>query len=236
MPRLIPFPQGVKFTSRVPTAGPRSVSAVANEGVTGFIQTVQNLSGLWQWQFTFAPTVYADARAYRGFITAMHSGSNAARIPFRDPDLRFEDMGLTYSREDRRKGFPWSDGEYWSDGFGWSPNFGFVSVRRAAAKEDTVVALVNETWCRRLNVGDRIGFGPSHFGLYEITEVYPDDGFRIWPPLRKALTTDSYATLEPTMVMKLSPQQSAVPVRGVYATEAATISLIEIEDADVRSF
>lgn len=235
MPRIIPWPLGLKFTSRTPLTGPRVSGGSGRETLTGFTQTVASPFGAWRWQFTFPPMRGVMARRYRGMVTALHGGANAVRVPFRDPDgLTFAEAGTTITVQQEQAGLSWSNTLPWSNGMNWQVSKPLVAVAAAAAKGASVVTLANQFWRNNLGYGDQIGFMPYHFGLYVITEVIGGGQFRIWPPLRAPLITSSYATLEPTLVMRLESESAAPIARGVQVMEAPTITLTEITDDVVR--
>lgn len=237
MPRLVPMPVGLRVTSRAPLSGPRSASSGSTESLTGFVQTVASPFGLWRWQFTYTQMVKAEARRFRGWIVSLHGGANATRVTFKDPDeMGRAEQGVTMTPAEERGGVSWSNGATWSNGLGWSNSPPLVAVSAAAAKGDSIVTLADEFWRDSLNYGDQIGFGPYYFGMHVITEVLDGGQFRIWPPLRAALTTDSWATLRPVMCMRLESESSATLARGIMATEASTVTLTEVLDENVRDF
>lgn len=235
MPRLIPFPAGVRVTSRTVLAGPRTISAAFNEGMTGYVQTVQSLAGLWRLQFTFTPMFGAEAIAYRGFITALHGGANATRISIRDPDLTYASMAANTDGAHPKRGRSFSNGFWFTNGYGTKPAFDFVYLAQNQVKGDTTVVLANTGWANSVIPGHRFGFSPFYFGMHEVTEILSPRTFRIWPPLRSNLYTSNYAHLEPVMVMRPDPTQFAPPGRGISATEPATLTLTEVEDNDARA-
>lgn len=237
MPRLVPIPVGLKVTSRAPVSGPRSASSGATESLTGFTQTVASPFGLWRWQFTYTQMIKAEARRFRGWIVSLHGGANGTRVTFKDPDeMTRTEQGVTMTPEQERGGMTWSNGESWSNGMGWSCPPPLVGVAAAAAKDATTISLVDEFWRDSLDYGDQIGFGPYYFGLHVVTEVLGSGQFRIWPPLRAALTTANWATLRPVMVMRLEGEGSATLARGIMATEVSTVTLTEVTDENVRDF
>lgn len=237
MPRLIQMPHGLRYTSRVPLTGPRAAGSAATESLTGFTQTVSSPFGLWRWQFSFTAMNKIEARRYRGFVTALHGGANATRVTFRDPDIMTHaEAGLSATADQIRRGIPFSTGVGLSTGVNLRCSFPRVAVAFASARYVDTVTLADEFWRDALNIGDQIGFGPAYFGLHVITEVIGAGEFRIWPPLRKSLTATSYATLSPVMVMRLESEGAAQMARGISVMEAPTITLTEVEDADVRAF
>lgn len=92
---------------------------------------------------------------------------------------------------------PWGNGEPWSNGQNWELTAPNVQLAEAAYFDSTIILLQDDAWGHRLGMGDYLGFFPLHFGLYTITEEFGDGEYRIWPPLRKALTSDDFATLYP---------------------------------------
>ncbi|WLR92182.1 hypothetical protein [Shinella zoogloeoides] len=125
---------------------------------------------------------------------------------------------------------PWGNGENWGV---TAPN---VSLAAPAALDATIIRLTDMFWGHRLQVGDYLGFFPYHFGLYTVTEERRDGEYRIWPPLRRALTADDFATLYPVMAMRLEAEDAASAARGVAYAEEATVTLIEVFDYDVRDY
>lgn len=237
MPRLVEMPLGLRVTMRAPLTGPRSAGGGATESLTGFAQTVASPFGLWRWQFSFTAMHKAEARRYRGFITSLHGGANATRVTFRDPDaMSFAEAGLTVTADQARNGMTWSNGMPWSNGAGFRVTYPHVALAATAAQGDDTVELADEFWRDAIGVGDQIGFVPLYLGMHVVTEVIGGGAFRVWPPLRAGLTPANKATLEPVMVMRLESEASAGIARGISAMEAPTITLTEIEDADVRLF
>ncbi|MGH6805389.1 MAG: hypothetical protein ACREEJ_00810 [Ensifer adhaerens] len=146
------------------------------------------------------------------------------------------EAGLSASPSQERFGMPWGNGEAWSNGQNWELTAPNVGVAAAASLDATIIRLTGSFWGHRLQPGDYLGFFPMHFGLYTVTEERGDGEYRIWPPLRKALTTGDYATLYPVMAMRLESEDAASAVRGVGFAEEATVTLVEVFDYDVRDY
>jgi hypothetical protein len=170
-------------------------------------------------------------------MTALHGGANAVKFTWDDPDgLTYAQMGLNITERAGAAGVPWSNNKPWSNGKNWEIGaVGNVSVSAAAAYKATTITLANEAWRNNLGVGDHIGFFPMHYGLYVITEVIGGGQFRIWPPLRKALTTDNYCHLRPVIVMRLLGENAAPTNRGLSYIETPSASFVEVEHRHVVS-
>lgn len=236
MPRLIDWPSGLQWTSREPLTGPRSVKSGSSESVTGWVQTFGSPFGLWRWSYSFSPLRGTAFRAYRGLVVALHGGPNAVRLPFCDPDgLSWKAMGVEPDGQ-LGAGIPWSNGMPWSNGRPWQIGRPTVAVAQAAANGDSIVYLADEWWGYGLGVGDMIGFAPFHFGVYFVTEVIEPGRYRIWPPLRRALATSDEATLTPVLAMRLESEGAANAGRGIVSADGLAMTLVEIEDADVRDY
>lgn len=69
-----------------------------------------------------------------------------------------------------------------------------------------------------------------------VTEVIGLGTYRIWPPLRKALTTDDFATLKPVLAMRLESEEAATAARDASFISKATMTLVEVLDYDVRDY
>lgn len=242
MGRLLSWPHGLAIVERSPLTGPRTVGAASTESITGFVQTSASAFGAWRWQFTVRPMRGVLFRRYRGMVTALHGGANAVRVPFCDPDrISWEEAGVEATYAELHNGVPWSNGLPWSNGENWSVGLPTEEVAVAAALGDSFVTLSGAYWGHALGVGDWLGF--DHFGLYVITEVVAQNTgspatseYRIWPPLRRALTISSYATLEPVMAMRLEGEAAATATRGRVMAEGNTLTMVEVEDEIVRAY
>jgi hypothetical protein len=232
MARLLQWPDGVLLTKMQPLSGPRTVGATSNESITGYIQTVASAFGLWKWQFTIPLVRDRSLRRLRGLITALHGGANAVRFTFEDPDRSSQESGLAAS-PDRQF---WSNGKPWSNGQQWRVAPPNVAVAAAAAAGDSIVTLADEHWMSDLDVGDWLGFFPFHFGLYVVTEVVASGQFRVWPPLAQPIDTGSFATLRPVMVLRLQGEDGAIWSRDPEGASDASLTLVQVEDADVRDY
>lgn len=237
MARLIHWPNGLRANFREPLSGPRAVNAGVSTSVGNFVQTTSSPFGLWRWRFQF-PSIRGQLfRRYRGWVTALHGGANATRVPFCDWDgLNLQQMGVAASRDDWRRGRPWSNGLPWSNGQSWQSTPPMVPVASPAVRDSTVLSLGSEFWGHRLDYGDLIGFAPYHLGLYMVTEVIEPGTYRIWPPLRKDVTTDDLATLRPTLAMRLEGEDAANAPRGASFAEGLSVTMVETLDYDVREY
>ena len=81
-----------------------------------------------------------------------------------------------------------------------------------------------------------MGFFPDHLGLYVVTEVIAAGQYRVWPPLRKAVSTNDYATLYPVMAMRLESENSANLPRDARNTSGASMTLVEVFEYDVDTY
>lgn len=237
MARLISWPLGLRANYREPLSGPRTVGSAQTQSTGGFVQTVAAPFGLWRWRFSFPPLRGQLFRRYRGWITALHGGANATRVEFCDWDgLSLAQRGIDASQGVWSEGQPWSNAEPWSSGENWSGYAPKVSASAAAALGATEIQLASDFWGHALDYGDQIGIFPLHFGMYMVTEVIEPGRYRIWPPLRKAITTDDYATLKPVLAMRLEGEESATAARDAFSTSNASVTLVEVLDYDARDY
>jgi hypothetical protein len=239
--RLIDWIDGLAVIARAPLTGPRTVGSAASESTQGYVQTTASPFGLWRWQLSFRGMWGPLFRHYRGLATALHGGANAVRVPFCDPDLSWSDAGVAPSPKQRQNGIAWISGSalepFEDTRRNWTIGRPWETVAAAAKGADTVTLGATE-WGRTLAGGEWLGFAPFHFGLYLVTEIFPltPGQVRIWPPLRKALAATDYATLSPVMAMRLEGEAGATAARGLALAADATMTLIEVEDADVRQW
>ena len=232
MARLLHWPTGLKTILREPLSGPRVVAGGSTNSIGNFTQTFGSPFGLWRYRFNFPPMRGQLARRYRGWITALHGGANATRVTFCDWDgLSKEQRGISGELKQS-----WSNGMPWSNGQPWHAYSPLVSVSTSAAIDDDIVTLADTAWGHGLGYGDLIGFSPFHFGKYMVSEAIEPGTYRIWPPLRKALTTSDYATLRPTMAMRLESEEAASANRDAAFISNASVTLVEALDSDVRTY
>jgi hypothetical protein len=237
MARLISWPDGLKANDREPLSGPRTVGAGGTQAVSGFVQTSGAAFGMWRWRFQFPPIRGQLFRRYRGWVTALHGGANATRVPWRDWDqMSFADRGIIASPAKWKAGQPWNNGQPWSNGLNWKPASPLVAVAAAAPLDGTEIQLGSTFWGHRLDVGDVLGFAPFHLGWYMVTRRIEAGRYTVWPPLRKALTTDDLATLDPVMAMRLESEDAANAHRGAAFADGLSVTLIEVLDYDVRDY
>lgn len=235
--RLLNWPIGLPITSMEPMTGPRSIGAASSESISGYVQTSASAFGVQEWSFTLAPFRDNMARAYRGLITGLHGGSNAVRVPFIDPDrLSYLQAGLAGFTSRQGAFVPHSNGKSHSNSKLTRASYPVVPASSVAARQATIVNLQDIYWGEKLDVGSRIGFQPFHFGVYEITEVISAGKYRIWPPLRKAIDLDTYATLEPVMAMRLKGQSGANLPRGLTVMEGLQLTMVEVPDDVLRKY
>jgi hypothetical protein len=237
MGRLLDWPRDLRWVSREPLTGPRTIGSGSTQSATGFMQTFASPFGLWRWSFTFPPLRGPAFRAYRGAVTALHGGANAIRVPFCDPDgLTWPEIGVTVTPSQIRSGVPWSNGLPWSNGQNWSIGRPWVTLPADVAAGETIVPIGTNAWAAKADIGLMLGFAPFHLGVYIVTERLSGNRVRIWPPLRKALAAGSYATLEPVMAMRLEGESSAPVGRDASFANALSMTLVEVEDADTRTW
>lgn len=235
--RLISWPHGLKTNYREPLSGPRTVGAGSNESIGGFVQTFGAPFGLWRWRFQFANMRGQLFRRYRGWITALHGGANATRVPFCDWDgLSLAQRGVQATHEEWKQGQPWGNGEPWSNGKNWGSSGPVVPVAAASALGATEIRLGSVFWGATLDYGDLLGFFPFHFGMYMVTEAIGNGTYRIWPPLRKPITLDDFATLEPMLAMRLESEEAATAARDAFSGVNLSITMVEVLDYDVRDY
>ncbi|MBN7758991.1 hypothetical protein JYP46_19360 [Nitratireductor aquimarinus] len=238
--RLVSPPLGLGLVSVEPLSSPRTIGAAKGGTIGNFTQTVSSPFGAWHFSFAFHAMRDAEFRDYRGWVTSMQGGANATRWVFHDPDMRnpFE-SGIDVSphvRWDNIPGQNWSNDEPWSNGEAWAVSPPVVSVSAATALGGTRIQLAPAYWGHLLRRGEYIGFFPFHFGLYVVTEVIAPGQYRIWPPLRKALTLGDMATLCPTLAMRLDGEDAATAARGLVVADGLSVSMVEVFDYDVRDW
>jgi hypothetical protein len=241
MARLIDWIDGLAVIARTPLTGPRTVGAAASESTQGYVQTTASAFGLWRWQLSFRGMWGPLFRRYRGIAVALHGGANAVRVPFCDPDLSWAAANVDATPKQRFAGVPWQSGgalkPFEDTRANWTIGRPWETVAAAAKGADTVT-LGGAAWGHTLAGGEWLGFAPFHFGLYVVTEIFPltPGKIRVWPPLRTAIAATDWATLSPVMAMRLENEAGATAARGLALAADATMTLVEIEDGDIRRY
>lgn len=237
MPRLLSWPLGLQANFREPLSGPRTVGGGKSENLGGFVQTVGTPFGLWRWRFSFPPLRGEKFRRYRGWVTALHGGANATRVPWCDWDgLTAAQRGIQATPDQLRAGVPWSNGRPWGNGRNWGVGTPKVTLAEDAGKGSTELRLVDAFWGWGLDYGDVMGVGPMYFGWHMVTERFGSGRYRIWPPLRKAAKAGDFATLTPVMAMRLEGEEAASAGRGAAFAEGLSITLVEVPDTTVARY
>lgn len=240
MARLVSPPIGLGLIGIEPLAGPRTIGSSANTSIGNFTQTVASPFGAWHFHFSFHPMRGSEFREYRGWATSMHGGANATRWEFHDPDMRSPyEAGLDVSpslRWDNIPGQNWENGEPWSSGEPWAVTPPEVPVAAQADLGGTQISLADAFWGHDLKIGEYLGFFPFHFGLYIVTEVIAPGTYRIWPQLRKEITPGDFATLIPTLAMRMEGEDAANASRGLVVANEPSITMVEVFDYDVREW
>ncbi|WP_290497616.1 hypothetical protein [Hyphomonas sp. UBA4494] len=240
MARLLPIPPGLDdyLVGWEPLSGPRTVSGKPAQEMTigGGIQSLSSPFGAWRFRLLYGPLDGGMERAFRGWTTAMHGGANATRLPFLDPaKMTFAEAGANLTYGDIYGGLTWSNGQSWSNGVNWQQSLPILHPASAAAKDDSTFSLPDEFWGYSAGWGTFVGFLPFHFGMYMITEEQGSGVYRIWPPLRKAITTSDYCTLDPVLAVRLESEEAVTMTRNGVFLEGIAITVVEVFDYDVRT-
>mgnify|MGYP001206508136 CR=1 FL=1 len=239
--RLISPPNGLGLVGIEPLGGPRTIGASSNTSIGNFTQTVATPFAAWRFRFSFHVMRGASFRAYRGWVTAMHGGANATRWQFFDPDMRSpRECGLDVPAHVR---WPdtlleqnWGNDEPWANGAPWAITPPLVPIASPSSRDDTLITLADSFWGHDLQRGEYLGFQPFHFGLYIITEVIEPGTYRIWPQLRKGLDLGDYATLFPTLAMRMESEEAATAGRELVVADDLHVTMVEVFDYDVRDY
>jgi len=230
MPRLLYPPTGVCPHGVRPLNGPSVIGSGNTQSLAGYHQTFNVPYGAWEFQLTYGVLRGKDARRFRGWITAMHGGGNATRFPFCDLDrISFADADVVLTAPHQyREGAPWGNGQPWGNAQNWRIARSPVLADGTFAKGTSIIRLGADRWGHALEIGDYIGFFPSHFGMYVITEVFDDKSYRIWPTLRKEVTVTDYCTLDPVLALRLKEAKGVDMARDDFAIQNPTLSMIEV--------
>lgn len=236
MARLISL-DDAGITAFAPISGPMARNSGSNTAQDGSEQVFEGVGDVVALGVEFNHKRGAGAREQRGRMFGAHGGANAFRLTLFDPDMISPaEAGLDVPDHVGWTGLadlPWGNGHDWSSGCGWALSAPTVPVAAPAAYDGGIVRLGDAFWGHTLPLGSYFGFFPFHFGLYCVTEVLEPGAYRIWPRLRKALTTDDFATLHPVIVVR--PRPGVLPPRrGLSVTDQFSAELVEVIDPYVR--
>lgn len=237
MARLLTWPDfgNAGIVKVTPVNGPSARNSGSNTAADGSEQTFSGIGDRWAFTFDLVSQRGADARRTRGLLNSgLASGVNATRWTVVDPDrMSLMEAGLSGNSSS----VEWANGAPWSNGRKWGISYPVVAVAETAAADDRIVWLADSFWGHSLGIGDWFGFFPFSLGLYEVSEVIEPGRYRIWPPLRTALTAGThYATLTPTLALRLTGPGATRLSRGLTHTEGQGADLVEVVDAHVRAY
>lgn len=219
------------------TGGPTVLGV--SQSLTDFTQVVSAYTGLVAFDLGFPPSRGASARSARGLIAQMAGGADAVRYPWFDPD-RMENSYINFNPTDDQvqQGLPWSADQPWSNLQNWAMSLPQATAAASAAKGATTISINVTEWNGRLDVGTIFGFA-EHFGIYTVKWRSISDSTAtatIWPPLRRAISSGSYVTLAPDIVVTLATPEGAQLARGPSHQEGFSLSFREVPDEVVRTY
>ena len=230
--RLLSWPNGVGVSGLSILSGPVSASGgEAGSSISGVVQHISAPKAPWAFELTVPPMKGEKARRFNGMLIAAHAGANAISFPWSLVDERINPLSVSLSEAQESN---WNNGQPWNNGEGWTGGYPNESVSAGQSKDYSTLTLGSDAWGDHLQIGDWFGF-LSHYAVYQVTEEFPlvDGQVRIWPPLRKAITTSDQGTLEPTLIVRTvgAPQRTKTP--SVW--EGGSIQVVEIPDEAARA-
>lgn len=239
MARLLTWNDALGLNALKVVEGPNVRNSGSNTATDGSEQTFEGIGSRWAFRLGLTIKQGRAARVQRGILDALMGGANAMRFTVIDPDMMTPtEAGLAvpeWCDWNDLPGQPWSNGMSWENGQYWKPSPPVVRVAAAAGADDGIVRLEDEFWGHSLGMGDRIGFFPFHFGVYQVTEVIEPGVYRVKYRLRKAIEAGDYCTLMPVIVLRpLSKTAALSPARVPAHTEATSVTLVEVIDSYVR--
>ncbi|MFP1634079.1 hypothetical protein ACLB6G_20305 [Zhengella sp. ZM62] len=179
--------------------GPASAGSGSNTLANGSEQTFAGFNTALAFEMTLPPSQGQRSRSEYGWLLALFNGANATRYEYLDGQR------MTAAEANVPATSAWSGGGAWAGG-AWAVGYGTVALSANLAKGATTVTLENSLWGHRLNYGDAIGFGPSYWGCHFVTGVYGSGEYRVWPPIRAALTAGTHrANLQPRLALRAVP-------------------------------
>lgn len=245
MARLLTWLDGLGIAKLEVIDNDSARNSGSNTAQDGSEQFYEGIGAVWRFRMDLTSKQGVRARKERGVLGALMSGANAMRIKLIDPDVMLpSEAGVAVGSWVGWGNIPpqsWSNGHPWSSGLGWRVSPPTVRVAASAAVDAGIVQLQDEHWGHHLGLGDRFGFFPFHFGMYQVTEVIEPGIYRVKHRLRKALTYSpdpllvDYATLCPVVVVRpVAPAGATRAPRGAFMTEGGYMELSEVIDPYAR--
>ncbi|WP_011580571.1 MULTISPECIES: hypothetical protein [Chelativorans] len=241
MGRLLTWNDGLGLNALEVVQGPNVRNSGSNTAADGSEQTFEGIGSVWAFRLGLTIKQGRAARAQRGILDALMGGANAMRFTVIDPDMMTPaEAGMSvpdWLGWNDVPAQPWSNGMPWENGQFWKVSPPVVRVAASAGVDSSVIRLRDEFWGHALGIGDRIGFFPFHFGVYQITEVLEPGTYRVKYRLRKAIAAGDFCTLRPVIVLRPTSKTSAMPPARVPAhTETTSVTLVEVIDPYVRQY
>ena len=232
--RMVDYPVGLSFKTIRPLNGPDVIGATVSQEKFG--QSVHDpFGGLAQFEVTFPPMRSSMARAFSRLSGSAYSGANCFRFNFFDPDEPgWDEIGN--SDYEHSSKVTWSNGQKWAHGQPWIAGKPIVPV---------TVSSANGAGSITLDVSEWNGVVPSFFGIIGHFAIYRTIGVvengneatvRVWPPVRKAVTTTDFATMRPTCAMRVASPDGAPFLRDVAVMDGAQLTMAEVPDEVVRKY
>lgn len=234
--RMVDFPVDLPFTAITPTGGPQVRGSTVSE--TKLSQTIVDpFGGLQAFSVDIGPMYGAFARAFSRLSLSAQGGANCFRFNFYDPDEpTYRELGLSVSDVEGQDYAAWSNNKFWSNGKPWTLGKPLATISAASAKNAGTITIDTTEWGGTLPTFFGI---VGHFAVYGITGATFSGNIatcRVWPPVRKAITTDDYATLRPVMAAKLTGPDGAPWSRNGDSMTGARLNIVEVLDETVRTY
>lgn len=228
MARLLSWQAQVADLSLV--NGPASAGSGSNTLADGSEQSFAGDNFALQFDLSFPPSQKDRSRREYGWMLALHNGANATRYEYCDGQMKTPaDVGEPEPA--------WSGTAWWAPGGAWSAGHGTVPVAATAVKGASIVRLANYKWGHTLEVGDCLGFIPSTYGVYWITEIVAPGSYRVTPRLRARLEQGKHrATLHPRLALRFVPGTVGFGTFNAAAATGRGARFVEVFDEYVFKY
>ncbi|WP_319532863.1 hypothetical protein [uncultured Cohaesibacter sp.] len=159
----------------------------------------------WVFKIDFKRMQGGEVRAFEEWRDALAAGANCTRLQFFDPhEPSNAELGLEAGNYTQ-----WTSGLPWTHGKGWRRGRPLCSVVKAADYDGSVVTLDISNWTNkdtgRVHLPAWFGI-IGHFAVYKVTgrDIAGNIArLHIRPPLREKITPFNFATMRPTICVKL---------------------------------
>jgi hypothetical protein len=233
--RIVDWPEPILLTRVDWLSGPMARNSGSQTAPNGAEATFTGVGEALAFRYQMALNMGTGERRERGYLLSLANGANWSRVRLiLGDEFSNEELGVQSQSSSM-----WSNGQPWANGQPWPGQKPPVEIAATVGFHGTIVKLKDQFWGHKLGIGDPIGFFPFYLGAHFVTEVIEPGEYRVWPRLRKQIpynadpSLNSYATLDPILMMKTRPGGTSMS-RGPVHSENVAVEMFEVHDYYAR--